>query len=95
MLAFARLDSSIIQYAPRPDRYDTLALRADRIDELVDWSTPLRVDHHAGSYDVVVRVFDRTVSTTDALGGRTAVRPIVEVRARLEVLPAGGGVDAR
>lgn len=92
MVAFARLDSSFLYYAPTTDGADALALSADRIDELVDWSTRLSAAHRPGTYTVIVRFFDRPVVTSDAALGRVA--PTAELRARLEVLPHGGNVDA-
>lgn len=88
MVAFARLDSTTIQYAPTSDSPHALALRADRVDELVDWSTRLSAEHQPGNYDVTVQFFDREVATRDAIAGRLV--PVVELHARLIVTPRGG-----
>lgn len=93
MVAFARLDSTVIQYAPTPNRPDAMTLRANRIDELLDWSTRLSAEHRPGTYDVVVRFFEQPVRARDAIGGR--VTPAVELRARVEVTARGGADDAR
>lgn len=93
MVAFARLDSTMIHYAPTTTSEYSMALRADRVDEIVDWSTPLAAEHKPGTYEVVVRFFDRAVHTRDATSGQTA--PLVELRARLEVSGRGGVDDAR
>jgi hypothetical protein len=93
MVAFARLDSSMILYAPTPDGVHAMALHADRIDELIGWSTRLAAEHRPGTYDVFVRFFDREVSTLEAIDGR--VSPLAELRARLEVTGLEGGDDVR
>lgn len=89
MVAFTRLDSTMIQYAPTSNTEAAMAVRPNRVDELVDWSTSLAAEHRPGRYDVVVRFFDRDVSTRDAIGG--GVVPVVELHARLEI--AAGGLD--
>lgn len=91
MVAFARLDSAALHYAPAAPGGGALALLPDRVDELIGWSTRLSAEHRPGTYDVVVRFFDREVQARDALDGRIA--PLVELRARLEVA-ARGGTDA-
>lgn len=86
MVAFGRLDSdsTIVHYA------EPTMLQADRIDEILDWSTRLAVAHRPGRYDVVVRFFDLPVAAVQATGERVA--PLVELHARLEIV-AGGGID--
>ena len=86
MVAFARLDSSIIRYAPTDDAV-TLVLRSDRIDELVPWSTQLAAEHRPGRYDLVVRFFDRQVATVEAIEGRAT--PLVELHATLDIVRGG------
>jgi hypothetical protein len=93
MVAFARLDSSMIYYAPSPHSHEAMALLPDRIDELVGWSTQLGAEHRPGTYDVLVRFFDHEVSTGDAIDGR--ITPLAELRARLEVVARGGSDAAR
>jgi len=90
MVAFARLDSSIVRYAPTDDAI-TASVRPDRIDELIPWSTHLAAEHRPGRYDVVVRFFDRQVATGEAIDGRTI--PLVELHATLEVV-RGDVLDA-
>lgn len=93
MVAFSRLDSTMIHYAPTTPADPTIALRADRIDELVEWSTSLAGEHAPGTYDVFVRFFDREVATRDAIDGR--IPPVVELRAKLAIADRGGDADAR
>jgi hypothetical protein len=93
MVAFARLDSMTIHYAPITNAESTTTVRADRIDELVDWSTPLAAQHAPGIYDVVVRFFDREVPARDAIDGR--IQPLIELRAKLDITNRGGNRDAR
>ena len=93
MVAFARLDSSVIQYAPMPSSPVATPLRANRVDELLDWSTPLSAGHRPGAYDVTVRFFERPVRARDAIDG--SVAPAVELRAKLAITPRGGTDDAR
>lgn len=91
MIAYARDAQSILYYAPLTEG-STLPVASDRVDELVAWSTRLEVNHHPGSYELVVRFFDGSVSTRDAIESR--IPPIAELRGRLEVLPKGAHVDA-
>lgn len=86
MIAFGRNDKSLLYYAPLAEG-PTLPVASDRVDELVDWSTRLEVNHHPGSYELVVRFFDRAVSTRDAIESR--IQPVAELRAQLDVLPKG------
>jgi hypothetical protein len=93
MVAFARLDSMTIHYAPTTSAGDTTPLHTQRVDELLDWSTPLAADHKPGTYDVVVRLFDRSVAARDAIEGR--VPAFAELRAKLDIVARGGSDDAR
>jgi hypothetical protein len=93
MVAFARMDTSILRYAPPPHDRGAMALAPDRVDELVGWSTRLRAAHRPGTHDVVVRFFDREVPAHDAVAG--AIPPLVELRARLELVARGALDDAR
>lgn len=88
MVAFARRDSSTILYAPTSASADSMTLRADRIDEVLDWSTQLSADHRPGRYDVIVRVFEGEQDASDAVSDRA--RPLVELRATLEISATGG-----
>lgn len=93
MVAFARLDSTMIHYAPATNTGHTTLLRGDQVDQLVEWSTPLTPEHKPGTYDVVVRFFDGEVFTRDAIDGR--IPPVVELRAKLAIVARGGNDDAR
>lgn len=93
MVAFARLDSTMIHYAPPTETGSSLPLRADKVDELVDWSTPLSAAHAPGHYDVIVRFFEGAVPSRDAIDGR--ISPLVELRARVEITDRGGVDDVR
>ena len=90
MIAFSRNDDSMHLYVPSGDGL-TVPVAADRIDELIEWSTRLEVNHRPGSYEVVVRFFDRLVSTREAID--SSIVPVVELRGRLEVLTKGAQVD--
>jgi hypothetical protein len=74
MVAFARIADSRIPYG------QPVAVLADRVDEIVDWSIHLAYEHRVGTYDVVARFF-----MTDG---------VVELHATLEIVPAGGLDDA-
>lgn len=86
MVAFGRMNDSILPYAPPVGVGDMLPLRADRIDQVVDWSTRLAVHHRPGRYEVIARFFDHPVSVADAIDGR--ISPITELKALLDVVPA-------
>lgn len=91
MVAFARLDSTILHYAPSDGTGTALPLVADKTDELVEWSTRLAMQHRPGTYDVIVRFFEDDVSTAEAIAGHAS--PVTELKARLEV--ADEVIDAR
>jgi hypothetical protein len=91
MVAFARHDSSFFYYAPTLAGAEAIVLLADRVDELVDWSTRLSASHRPGTYEMIVRFYERPVATADAVLDR--VSAVAELRARLEILPPGGNVD--
>jgi hypothetical protein len=88
MVAFARRDSSMILYAPTSANAESVPLRADRIDEVIDWSTRLSADHRPGRYEVTVRYFEREEDVSDAINGRA--HPLVELRATLQISATGG-----
>jgi hypothetical protein len=83
MIVFGHRDRTILHYAPSAPGV-TILLQRDRVDELVEWSTPLAARHDMGDYDVVVRFFDRPIATPAAIAGH--VPAVVELRARLEVV---------
>lgn len=91
MIAFGRNGTSVLRYAP-PEGDSTLPVLSGRIDELVDWSTRLEVNHQVGSYELFVRFYDGVVSIQDAID--STVKPVAELRGRLEILPRGARVDA-
>jgi hypothetical protein len=87
MVAFGRRGQSIRYYAPRAGDAESVPLAPDRIDEPLAWSTRLGVKHELGDYEVVVRIFDRSVRATDAVDGTVA--PIAELRGRLAITAGG------
>jgi hypothetical protein len=82
MVAFARRADSVLYYAPRPGDTTSVAVLADRVDESLPWSTRLAVRHEVGSYELVIRFYDRPVLVSE----ETAT-PLVELRGRLVVTP--------
>lgn len=91
MVAFSRKETSLLILAPRWGDENAVPLAADRVDESLGWSTRLAVNHTVGSYEVVVRIFDRPVLARAAIEG--TVRPISELRGRLELLAPGSSLD--
>jgi hypothetical protein len=89
MVAFGRRETSTLMYFPPAGEVDTMILRADRIDEIVESGTRLAVNHRPGRYSVIARFFDHRVSVADAIGGRAT--PVAELRAELDVRQ--GGLD--
>jgi hypothetical protein len=82
MIAFARRGDEVLYYAPRPGEAQAVSLQADRIDEPLPWSTRLEVRHRVGTYELVVRFYDRPVTVDDE-----HVAPLAELRGQLVVTP--------
>jgi hypothetical protein len=83
MVAFGRRGQSIRYYAPTDGDAAAVPLDPDRVDEPLAWSTRLDVQHEIGEYEVIVRIFDRSVGAADAATGR--VDPVAELRGRIEI----------
>lgn len=92
MVAYGRRESTLYYYAPRSADAEGVRLRPDQIDEPLDWSTRLGVKHEAGSYEIVVRFFDRPVTAAEAVAGGSAW--LAELRGTM-VLEPGGAHDDR
>jgi hypothetical protein len=86
MVAFGRDETgTLVHYAPVEAGAPSVALAPDAIDEPLDFSTRLAVKHAPGTYNLVIRFFDRPIIARDATGA--AAGQVVEVRAHLEIAP--------
>lgn len=90
MVAYSRGPSGRMHhYAPRDGTQAAVPLAADVIDEPLDASTRLEVNHAPGTYDVTVRFFARPIAASDATALHAT--PLHEVQARLEIAPPPEG----